>query len=72
MTKSNGVTFYTHGILNYDVHFANGIETCFNCDFCRRDNVGRDKCMITHEILLFSHSERGQRCPITIIREEDT
>lgn len=67
--KSEGVTHYTTGIAHVPVHFANGIETCFNCDFCRRDSVGRDKCALTHELLMFSHTERGQRCPIEMIGE---
>ena len=68
--KSEGVTHYTTGIAHVPVHFANGIETCFNCGFCYRDSVGRDKCQLTREILMYSHVERGQQCPIEMIREE--
>ena len=67
--NNNGVTFYTHGIAKIPVHFANGIETCFNCGFCYRDSVGRDKCQLTREILMYSHAERGQQCPIEMEKE---
>lgn len=71
MSSDGGVKFYTHGIATIPVHFANGIETCFNCEFCYRDSVGRDKCHLTREILQYSHTERGQDCPIAMIREEE-
>lgn len=60
-----GVKFYKTGIAHVPVHFPNGEVTCFNCKYMYRDSAGRDKCELTGELIPFSHTERGQQCPIT-------
>lgn len=63
------VSFYKERTAVITIGFPNGIETCQMCRYCRWEyGVDRSMCTLTGELLLFSKTERGLKCPI--IEEE--
>ena len=64
-----GVQSYTVANLDMNVYFP---EDEFRCRWCRfiqhYDNLDRDKCSLTGEIL-FSKELVGRRCPLQIINQ---
>lgn len=67
-TKS--VLYYTPARIEYDFGFPNSNVACYYCPFCYKDGVGRERCTITGEILMYACTERGKKCPAVVQTEK--
>ena len=67
-----GVTRYTTCNLDINVYFPEDEVKCKWCQFVKHyDNLDRDKCGLTDEIL-FKREFTGLKCPLTIINEVES
>ena len=61
MGRGNGCTEYTRGTLT--AYVAMPTKACKHCDFCRREDGIRFRCMMTH-YLVYDLDGIHDRCPI--------
>jgi len=67
----NGVKFYTKAIGEIIVNFPENRTVCQWCPYCRNeDSLRRWKCLITGEYIVYPFDCIGDKCPLTLIKEE--
>ena len=67
----NGVKFYTKAIVEIIVNFPENRTVCQWCPYCRNeDSLRRWKCLITGEYIVYPFDCIGDKCPLTLIKEE--
>ena len=64
MGHGNGCTEYARGVIVAHVAMPNGHKACKHCEFCKREDGFRYRCVMTH-FLIYDLDGIHDGCPIT-------
>jgi ribosomal protein S27E len=74
MAFEHGVSFYTKGIVTFEIFFPETCTDCGHCNYCYKpssDDMKRCKCSLTQEYIYQPMIGRGRLCPIVFENEKE-